>query len=80
MKRLFLNIKYFLVKLGNWKVYPNGVKCCGCGDCKKEVPEKAESAVSGKICNTCKGKDEWVDVEFREITICPDCNGTGIYK
>ena len=80
MKRLFLIIKYFvLVKLGNWKVYPNGVKCCGCGDCKKEVPdEKAESAVSGKICNTCKGNGEWVDVEFREITVCPDCNGTGI--
>jgi len=45
------------------------------GDCKKEVPdEKAESAVNGKICNTCKGNGEWVDVEFREITICPDCN------
>jgi hypothetical protein len=44
MKRFFLNIKYFvLVKLGKlrcsgWKVYPNGVRCCGCGDCKKEVP------------------------------------------
>lgn len=85
MKQLFLNIKYFvLVKLGKlrcsgWKVYPNGVRCCGCGDCKKEVPnEKAESAVNSKICNTCKGNGEWVDVESREITICPDCNGTGI--
>jgi hypothetical protein len=49
MKWLFLNIKCFvLVKLGKlrcsgWKVYPNGVICCGCGDCKKEVPdEKAD--------------------------------------
>jgi DnaJ-class molecular chaperone len=44
----------------------------------KEGREKAESAVNGKICNTCKGNGEWVDVESREITICPDCNGTGI--
>ena len=74
------NIKQFAKEI--WmsaNVNTDGVRCCGCGDCKKEVPdEKAESAVSGKICNTCKGNGEWVDVEFREITVCPDCNGTGI--
>ena len=25
-------------------------------------------------CPTCHGKKEWVDIESRTITLCPDCN------
>lgn len=30
--------------------------------------------ILGNDCPTCHGKKEWVDIESRTITLCPDCN------
>ena len=37
-----------------------------------------EKMTDKKKCPECKGKGEFVDVENREHTICPVCNGTGV--
>jgi len=33
-----------------------------------------EPGILGIDCPTCHGKKEWVDIESRTITLCPDCN------
>ena len=45
-KKILTRIKYFiLIKLGKcccsgYGVYPNGIKCCGCEDCRKTKLEE----------------------------------------
>jgi hypothetical protein len=38
---------------------------------KKPVEVEEELTID---CPTCHGKKEWVDIESRTITLCPDCN------
>lgn len=39
-----------------------------------EPRHKEKVMLEPGICPTCHGKKEWVDIESRTITLCPDCN------
>ena len=56
-KKFLLNIYYFvLVKLGKlncsgYGIYPNGIKCCGCIDCKDRKEDEYELTFQ-EVCLT----------------------------